>query len=80
MIRNKVTSPQEGLSRSQRTFNLKNAFSVKAEDRENLKGKHVVLIDDVETTGATINSLCQCLLAAGVKRIDVWCICRTELH
>lgn len=80
IIRNKITSPQEGLSRNQRALNLKNAFTVNSKDKESLKDKYVVLIDDVVTTGATINSLCQCLLEAGVKRIDVWCICRTELH
>lgn len=80
VLRNKLTSPQEGLSRHQRAFNLKGAFTLKQEDANSLQGKYIVLIDDVVTTGATINSLCKCLLDAGVKRIDVWCICRTELH
>lgn len=80
VVRNKVTAPQEGLSRHQRNINLKNAFTLDIKAHRSLQGKYIVLIDDVVTTGATINSLCQCLLAAGVKRIDVWCICRTELH
>ncbi|MDA7746197.1 ComF family protein [Psychromonas sp.] len=80
VIRNKFTQAQEGLSRSQRTKNLNNAFSLSEKGRVTLAGKHIVLIDDVVTTGATINSLCQCLLAANVKRVDVWCICRTELN
>lgn len=79
IIRHKFTSAQEGLSRSQRLLNLNNAFTLTAEARIALPGKYVVLIDDVVTTGATINSLCQCLLAVNVKRVDVWCICRTEL-
>lgn len=79
LIRNKLTHAQEGLNRKQRTSNLKHAFSLNEQSSIALKGKYIVLIDDVVTTGATINSLCQCLLAADVSRIDVWCICRTEL-
>ena len=79
IIRHKLTTAQEGLSRAQRLLNLNNAFSLSDQAKITLPGKYVVLIDDVVTTGATINSLCQCLLAANVKRIDVWCICRTEL-
>lgn len=80
LIRDKSTNPQEGLSRHQRLLNLQNAFSLNKEKTLNLEGKYIVLIDDVVTTGATINSLCKILLAEGVKKIDVWCICRTELH
>ena len=80
IIRNKQTIPQEGLTRHQRTKNLNNAFTLTDEAKAELKGKYIVLLDDVVTTGATINSLCQCLLAAQVTRIDVWCICRTEAH
>ena len=81
IVRNKFTNAQEGLTRRQRAVNLKNAFSLDRNTAHHLKGKHIVLIDDVVTTGATINSLCQCLLNdAKVKRIDVWCICRTELQ
>jgi len=80
LTRSKLTNAQEGLTRHQRTLNLKHAFSLTEERKVELKGKHIVLIDDVVTTGATINSLCQVLLAAKVKRIDVWCICRTELQ
>ncbi|MDN2664554.1 ComF family protein [Psychromonas sp. 14N.309.X.WAT.B.A12] len=76
--RNKATTAQEGLTRKQRNLNLSNAFSM-AVPTLNLQGKHVVLIDDVVTTGATINSICECLLSAGVKKVDVWCISRTEL-
>ena len=80
VIRNKITTPQEGLSRQQRALNLEGAFSLTPQDQHSLQGKYVVIIDDVVTTGATINSLCHCLLKAKVKRIDVWCICRTELQ
>lgn len=80
IIRNKPTNAQEGLTRIQRSKNLSDAFSLTEVGIKILQGKNVVLLDDVVTTGATINSLCQCLLSADVKKIDVWCICRTELE
>jgi ComF family protein len=80
IIRNKHTNAQEGLTRIQRRKNLNGAFSLTEAGIKTLQGKNVVLLDDVVTTGATINSLCQCLLEANVKNIDVWCICRTELE
>jgi len=76
--RNKITSAQEGLTRKQRKLNLNNAFSI-TDTSLNLQGKHIVLIDDVVTTGATINSLCECLINIGASKVDVWCISRTEL-
>ena len=38
---------------------------------------HVVIIDDVVTTGATVNALARCLKKAGAYRVDVWAIART---
>ena len=40
-------------------------------------GGHVVIIDDVVTTGATVNALARCLKKAGAYRVDVWAIART---
>ncbi|MEL0630220.1 ComF family protein [Psychromonas aquatilis] len=79
ITRNKFTNAQEGLTRPQRASNLNNAFSISPDSKIQLQGKYIVLIDDVVTTGATINSLCKCLLEANIKRVDVWCISRTEL-
>lgn len=77
--RNKQTKAQEGLSLQKRKKNLKDAFSITCKQQNKLSGSYIVLIDDVVTTGATVNSLCSVLFQAGVKRIDVWCICRTAL-
>ncbi|MCW8994803.1 MAG: double zinc ribbon domain-containing protein [Psychromonas sp.] len=77
--RQKQTVAQEGLSLPKRKVNLKNAFTIPSNQKANLAGSYIVIIDDVVTTGATVNSLCQVLLQAGVKRIDVWCVCRTAL-
>jgi len=77
--RHKQTKAQEGLSLQKRKKNLKGAFSITRNQQNKLPGSYIVIIDDVVTTGATVNSLCSVLLQAGVKRIDVWCICRTAL-
>ena len=38
---------------------------------------HVVIVDDVVTTGATVNALARCLKTAGARRVDVWAVART---
>lgn len=76
--RHKETAPQEGLSVQKREQNLHNAFAISAGQQHILKDSYIVIIDDVVTTGSTVNSLCQLLRQAGVKRIDIWCVCRTE--
>ena len=40
-------------------------------------GGHVAIVDDVVTTGATVNALARCLKRAGASRIDVWAVART---
>ncbi len=69
----KATRPQQGLSRSFRQTNLLGAFKI----TKPIKEKHVALVDDVVTTGATINLLCVELRKSGVERIDVYTVCRT---
>lgn len=75
--RSKETRPQEGLSRHKRNSNLKGAFTINTVQQKALNNSYIVIIDDVVTTGATVNSLSQLLVQAGVKRIDIWCVCRT---
>ena len=38
---------------------------------------HVAIVDDVVTTGATVNALARCLKRAGAERVDVWAVART---
>lgn len=59
-------SSQQMLSRKERMHNTKNAFSV----QHTLDGACVLIIDDVITTGATINEVAQTLHNAGVAHID----------
>ena len=78
--RRRATPTQQGLSKTQRQRNLRNVFSLRNKDVMKVIAKgdaHVAIIDDVVTTGSTVYQLCQLLLEVGVKRIDIYCICRT---
>ena len=70
-FRSKTTVPQADLSAVERTRNLKNAFSIKG-----VAPSHCAVIDDVMTTGSTVDSLSKALKKAGATRVDVWCLAR----
>ena len=76
LARNHAQRPQHEQSRAQRLRNMTDAFAVV--QPAGLAGKQVVLIDDVMTTGATLTAASQCLLTAGVRRLDVLVFARTE--
>lgn len=69
----KETLPQTSLSAQQRQNNIVDAFQVLELKKE---WRHIVLIDDVITTGATVKELAKVLLKMGVQRVDVWCCAR----
>lgn len=73
-VRQRYTIPQVSLRGLQRQENIRGAFRVRATP---LRWTHVVLLDDVMTTGSTAAELAQVLVASGVKRIEVWCCART---
>ena len=66
--------PQTGLGRKERVKNIRDAFSVK--NRGKIDGKKLLLVDDVLTTGATINECARVLRAAGAERVDVLTLAR----
>jgi ComF family protein len=70
----KDTPVQIGLKRKERNKNLKGAFQVKAQ--ELIQGKAVMLVDDVYTTGATVNECSRALLKAGAERVAVLTVAR----
>lgn len=67
------TPPQAGLDRGARCRNLRGAFVV----RRQLAGLHVVVVDDVMTTGATLSEIARALKGAGAKRVSGWVVART---
>jgi len=75
VYRNRDTSVQMELPAKQRHKNVKGAFSVK-DNPIVLKNKQVCIIDDVMTTGNTVNEVAKCLRKAGVEKVGVWCLAR----
>lgn len=74
--RTKPTIAQAKLGLSLRNKNIKNCFKIQADTRY----KHVLLIDDVITTGSTINELARTLKKTGVETVGVWSIARATLN
>lgn len=68
---------QHQLPQAQRLNNLHGAFAVHPDHVPRLTGARVVLVDDVRTTGATLNSAAQALQQAGVADIDALVLART---
>jgi predicted amidophosphoribosyltransferase len=67
----RATPQQVGLSKTERADNVQGAFRVPAEHRADIAGRRVVLIDDVLTSGATVDACARALLRAGATHIDV---------
>lgn len=76
LVRVRATPSQGRLSRAQRRVNVRGAFAVAPTRKECLKGRRVLLVDDVLTTGATVASAARCLLRAGAEAVDVITLAR----
>lgn len=72
VIRTGKSSSQSELSAAERRKSLKNAFEV----RQNVP-LHVVIVDDVMTTGSSADALARVLKGSGVERVSVWVLART---
>ena len=70
LSRTKKTTSQTKLDRNERFANLDDAFVV--ENADKIKGKHILLLDDVVTTGATIIAAGQVLLNAGCASLSIY--------
>jgi ComF family protein len=67
----RATEQQVGLSRAQRASNVQGAFAASAAGKAELKGRRVILIDDVLTSGATLDACARALLRAKTAQVDV---------
>ncbi|MDM8556126.1 ComF family protein [Desulfococcaceae bacterium HSG7] len=69
LVRTRWTQPQVGMKLKDRQANIKNAFAVKIPEK--VKGQRILLIDDVITSGATVNECAKVLLNHGARHVDV---------
>jgi len=76
VIKIQETTEQKTLLRKARTENLLNCFSVEA--RSEIKGKSVLIVDDVLTTGATADAMAKKLLGAGAKCVYLATVASVE--
>jgi ComF family protein len=67
----RATPQQVGLSKPQRADNVQGAFRVPPERKALIAGRRLVLVDDVLTSGATVDTCARALLRAGAKHVDV---------
>jgi ComF family protein len=72
--RAKTTPPQAGLSDHERRRNVTGAFR----STQALEGRHVLLVDDVMTTGATVSACAAVLKRCGAARVTVLTLARTD--
>lgn len=90
LIRTRDTAPQRLLDREARQRNVANAFALQAPPHKarnkayssaipSFEGKHILLIDDVMTTGATLAAAAEPLRRAGAARISAMVVARTPL-
>lgn len=72
----RATAPQSGLDRRERAANVAQAFSVVPRREARIRGRRVLLFDDVMTTGATMAACTQALVAAGATEVIAMCVAR----
>jgi ComF family protein len=74
LIRSRMTTPQTSQDHDARRRNVRRAFAVTRPAR--IRGKRILLVDDVMTTGATVDECARVLMAAGAARVDVVTLAR----
>lgn len=78
LARTRPTVSQTGLSGGDRRRNLKDAFRVEAPAQ--VAGKRLLLVDDIFTTGSTVNECARTLRRAGAKEVQVFTLARVALE
>ncbi|MCW8930582.1 MAG: ComF family protein [Gammaproteobacteria bacterium] len=76
LIRSRYTDLQAGMNAIERQKNVQKAFLVK----KPINYEHIALIDDVMTTGSTVNEAAKILKQSGIKKVDIWIIARAGLE
>lgn len=78
LLRTRDTAPQSGLGRAERLRNVEGAFAPDPARAHELRGRRVILVDDVMTTGASLQAAAAALRQAGVQAVGALVLARTE--
>lgn len=78
VIKTKDTPEQKTLSQKERAENLRHCFKV--EKKDEIRGKNLLLVDDVLTTGATADAICKRLYKAGALNVYFASVASVEYH
>jgi ComF family protein len=74
--RTRATPPLRGLGRRERALAVRGVFAVPEEKRALVRGRRVILVDDVYTSGATASACAKVLKRAGAARVEILCWAR----
>jgi len=77
LARTRSVPPQVGLPRDEREKNVRGAFAVDRKVRGRVEGMRILIIDDVLTTGATLNDCARALVQAGAHKVSALTLART---
>lgn len=75
--RSKIRPFQSQVSYEERRLNVHEVFEIQSKLRQDIAGKHVLLVDDLMTTGHTLSAICRELIKASPTQISALVICRT---
>lgn len=77
LLRWRDTPAQAALSRAERDRNVRGAFMPEPRGGHALRGRHIALVDDVATTGASAEAAAQAAMQAGALSVALWVVART---
>jgi ComF family protein len=78
LIRTTHTTNQGGKSARGRRLNVRKAFAVSEAGRRQVRGRRILLVDDVLTTGATAEACARALIEAGARAVDLAVVARVR--
>lgn len=77
LLRVRDTAQQAQLPLAERSANVRGAFALEPRRAAELRGRHVALVDDVMTSGATLHEIARVVRQAGATRVEAWVVART---